>query len=126
MFSRFASVKAYVQRSYGIYEHWSFIASYLFFMRFSSSHSSSFFFFRLEGSERMLVFITFTGFHVQVWCLRSFCRKFNGGSDRIFRFWIRSVFHGQNTWKTEHVFNMTLVFGDFFTKGTTFSKNVVP
>ena len=30
--------------------------------------------------------------------------------------------HGQNTWKTERASDMTLVFGDFFVKGTTFSK----
>ena len=88
-----------------------FIFLYFFFMRFYSFLSSSFF------SDPN----PFRGFDVQV-CLRSFCSKFNGGSDRIFRFWIRSVFHGQNTWKTEHVFNMTLVFGDFFMKKTTLSK----
>ena len=60
--------------------------------------------------------ITFNGVDVQVWCLQSFCSKFNGGSDRIFRFSIRSVFHGQNTWKTELESDMTLVFGDFLMK----------
>ena len=74
----------------------------------------------------MLMFITFRGFDVQVWCLQSFCSKFNGGSDRFSRFLIRSVFHGQNTWKTERESHMTLVFGDFLIKVTTFSKNVVP
>ena len=58
--------------------------------------------------------------------LQSFCSKFNGGSDRRFRFQIRSIFHGQNTWKTEREFCVTLVFGNFFMKGKTFSKNVVP
>ena len=101
-----------------------FIFLYIF-MRFSSFPLSSFFF-RPGGSERMLVFITFTGFDVQVWCLQSFCSKFNGGSDRLLRFWIRSVFRGQNTWKAEREFCVTLVFGNFFMKGKTFSKNVVP
>ena len=70
--------------------------------------------------------ITFREFDVQVRCLHSFYSKFNGGSDRFFRFWIRSVFLGQNTWKTERESDVTLVFGDFLMKGTTFSKNVVP
>ena len=69
--------------------------------------------------------ITFRGFDVQVWCLQSFCSKFNGGSDRLFRFWIRSVFHGQNKWKTERESDMALVLGDFLMKGTTFSKKFV-
>ena len=34
------------------------------------------------------------------------------------------IFHGQNTWKTEHVFNMTLVFGDFFHEKNNFFNNV--
>ena len=93
----------------------------MFFMRFYSFLLSSFFF-RPEGSERVLVFITFRGFDVQVWCLQSFCSKFNGGSDRIFRFWICSVFHGQNTWKTERESDVTLVFGHFFMKTLIFSK----
>ena len=68
---------------------------------------------------------TFNGVGVQVWCLQIFCSKFNGGSDRIFRFWIRSIFHGQNTGKKEREFGMTLVFGDFFMEETTSSKMFV-
>ena len=80
-------------------------------------------FFRPKGSDRTLVFITFRGFDVQVWCFHNFCSKFNGGSDRLFRFRICSIFQGQNAWKTERVLYMTLVFGDFFMKGKTFSKH---
>ena len=80
----------------------------------------------MENGTNGFSLITFNGVGVQVWCLHSFCSKFNSGSDRLFRFLIRSVFHGQNTWKTERESDMTLVFGDFLMKGTTFSKNVVP
>ena len=78
---------------------------------------------RPEGSESVFVFITFRGFDVQVWCLHSFCSKFNGESDRIFRLWICSIFHGQNAWKTERVLGMTLVFGDFFMEKIFFFEN---
>ena len=80
---------------------------------------------RVENGTNGFSLITFNGVGVQVWCLQSFCSKFNGGSDRRFRFGIRSNFHGQNTWKTEREFGMTLVFGDFFIKKTTLSKILV-
>ena len=76
----------------------------------------------MKNGTNGFLLITFNGVGVQVWCLQSLCGKFNGGSDRRFRFWIRFIFHGQNTWKTERKSHMTLVFGDFLMKGTTFSK----
>ena len=36
--------------------------------------------------------ITFARIDVPVRCLHNFCSKFNGGSDRIFIFWICSIF----------------------------------
>ena len=74
-----------------------------------------------NGTKAFLL-INSNGVDVQVWCLHSFCSKFNGGSDRLIRFWIRSVFHGKIAWKTERVFSMTLVFGNFCMIGMTFSK----
>ena len=64
---------------------------------------------RVENETNGFSLITFNGVGVQSWCLHSFCSKLNGGSDRRFRFWIRSIFHGQNTWKTEREFGMTKV-----------------
>ena len=81
---------------------------------------------RVENETNGFSRITFNGVGVQIWCLHSFRSKFNGKSDRFFRFRICFIFKGQNGWKTERVLGMTLVFGDFFMKGKTFSKNVVP
>ena len=64
---------------------------------------------RVENGTYGFSFITFNVVGAQIWCLHSFCSKLNGGSDRRFRFWIRSIFHGQNTWKTEREFGMTKV-----------------
>ena len=47
-------------------------------------------------------------------------------AERIFRIWIRSIFHGQNTWKTECVFDMTLVFGNVCMIGMTFQRCLRP
>ena len=80
---------------------------------------------RVGNGTNDFSFKTFNGVGVQVWCLQSFCSKFNGGSDSRFRFRIRSIFYGQNTWKTEREFGMTLVFGNFFMEKTTFSKMFV-
>ena len=80
---------------------------------------------RVENETNGFSLITFNGGGVQLWCLESFCSKLNGGSDRRFRFWIRFIFHGQNTWKTEREFGMTQVFGDFFHEKITFSKMFV-
>ena len=79
----------------------------------------------VENGTNYFSLITFNGVSVQIWCLHSFCSKFNGELDRLDRFLIRSIFHGQNTWKTERVLGMTLVFGDFFMKETTFLKMFV-
>ena len=79
---------------------------------------------RVENGTYGFSLITFNGVGVQVWCLHSFCSKLNGGSDRRFRFWIRSIFFSQNAWKTEREFGMTLVFGDFFVE-KTFLKTFV-
>ena len=76
----------------------------------------------LENGTNGFLLITFNGVDVQVWCLHSFCSKFDGGSDRIFRFWICPIFHGQNAWKTKRELDMALVFGDFFRKGIFFQK----
>ena len=76
----------------------------------------------MENGTNCLLFITCDGVDVQIWCLQSFCSNFNGGSDRFSRFWVRSAFLGQNTWKTERESDMTFVFGDFFMKGTTYPK----
>ena len=78
----------------------------------------------LENGTNGLLLITFNGVDVQIWSLHSFCSKLIGGSDRRFRFWIRSIFYGQNTWKTEREFGMTLVFSDFFMEKNTVFKNV--
>ena len=58
--------------------------------------------------------ITFDGGGVQLCFLQSFCSKFNGGSERLFRFWICFIFYGQNTLKMEHV-----LFYTEFTKMTS-------
>ena len=76
----------------------------------------------MENGINAFLLITCDGVDEQVWCLHSFCSKFNGGSERLFRFWLRSIFHGQNTWKTEHAFDMNLVPGDVLTKEATFSQ----
>ena len=41
---------------------------------------------RVENGTKGFSLITFNGVGVQIWCLHSFCSKFNGGSDRHFRF----------------------------------------
>ena len=77
---------------------------------------------RVENRTNGFLLITFNGVGVQVWCLNSFCSKFNGGSERLFGFWICSMFHGQNAWKTERESDMALGFGNFFMIEMTFSQ----
>ena len=79
---------------------------------------------RVENGTNGFLLKTFNGVGVQVLCLHSFCSKFNGGSNKLFRFWIRSIFHGQITWKTEREFGLTLVFGDFFMEKQLFHKRL--
>ena len=48
----------------------------------------------LETGTNGFSLITFNGVGVQIWCLQSFCSKFNDRSDRLFKFGICFIFHG--------------------------------
>ena len=74
----------------------------------------------VENGTNSFSLITFDGIDVQLWCIHRYCSKFDGRLDRRCKFWICSIFDGQNAWKTERMFDMTWVFGDLIIEPTTF------